>query len=120
MAKIKLVALDVDGTLVRSDLSLSPAVVLAVESLRDAGILVSINTGRSMGDWAREVGGFTAFTGIFNGTGQPSMSLPLAMSQDGMPIGVMATGRFGDEARLFRLAGQVEKAAPWTGRRPRT
>jgi len=50
MTKIKLVALDVDGTLVRSDLSLSPAVVQAVESLRDAGIVVSINTGRSMGE----------------------------------------------------------------------
>jgi Cof subfamily protein (haloacid dehalogenase superfamily) len=50
MAKIKLVALDVDGTLVRSDLSLSPSVIRAVESLRDAGILVAINTGRSMGE----------------------------------------------------------------------
>ena len=50
MTKIKLVALDVDGTLVRSDLSLSPSVIRAVESLRDAGILVSINTGRSMGE----------------------------------------------------------------------
>ena len=50
MTKIKLVALDVDGTLVRSDLSLSPAVVRAVESLRDAGIIVAINTGRSMGE----------------------------------------------------------------------
>ena len=50
MAKIKLAVLDVDGTLVRSDLSLSPAVVRAVESLRDAGILVAINTGRSMGE----------------------------------------------------------------------
>jgi len=50
MAKIKLAALDVDGTLVRSDLSLSPAVIRAVESLRDAGIIVSINTGRSMGE----------------------------------------------------------------------
>ena len=50
MANIKLVALDVDGTLVRSDLSLSPAVIRAVESLRDAGIIVSINTGRSMGE----------------------------------------------------------------------
>ena len=50
MAKIKLAALDVDGTLVRRDLSLSPAVVKAVESLRDAGIIVSINTGRSMGE----------------------------------------------------------------------
>ena len=50
MAKIKLAALDVDGTLVRGDLSLSPAVVRAVESLREAGILVSIVTGRSMGE----------------------------------------------------------------------
>ena len=52
MAKIKLAVLDVDGTLVRSDLSLSPAVIRAVESLRDAGILVSINTGRNMGELA--------------------------------------------------------------------
>ena len=50
MAKIKLAALDVDGTLVRSDLSLSPAVIRAVESLRDAGIPVAIVTGRSMGE----------------------------------------------------------------------
>lgn len=50
MTKIRLTALDVDGTLVRSDLSLSPAVVRAVESLRDAGVIVSIVTGRSMGE----------------------------------------------------------------------
>ena len=50
MANIKLAALDVDGTLVRSDLSLSPAVIRAVESLWDAGITVSIVTGRSMGE----------------------------------------------------------------------
>jgi len=50
MAKIKLAALDVDGTLVRSDLSLSPEVIRAVESLRDAGILIAIVTGRSMGE----------------------------------------------------------------------
>ena len=50
MAKIKLCALDVDGTLVRSDLSLSPAVVRAVETLRDSGIVVAIVTGRSMGE----------------------------------------------------------------------
>lgn len=50
MTKIKLAALDVDGTLVRSDLTLTPAVVQAVESLRDAGVIVSINTGRSLGE----------------------------------------------------------------------
>ena len=48
MAKIKLAALDVDGTLVRRNLSLSPAVICAVESLRDAGITVAIVTGRTM------------------------------------------------------------------------
>ena len=48
MAKIKLAALDVDGTLVRRNLSLSPAVIRAVESLRDAGITVAIVTGRTM------------------------------------------------------------------------
>ena len=45
------------------------------------------------------------------------MSLPLAMSADGLPIGVMVTGRYGEEGLLFRLAGQVERAAPWIGRR---
>lgn len=50
MAKMKLCALDVDGTLVRRDLSLSPAVVRAVESVRDAGITVAIVTGRSIGE----------------------------------------------------------------------
>ncbi len=80
---------------------------------------IGLNTGRSMAEWGREVGGFTAFPGIFNGTGQPSMSLPLAMSKDGLPMGVMVTGRYGEEALLFRLAGQLEKAAPWNARRPK-
>lgn len=80
---------------------------------------IGLNTGRTMADWGREVGAFTAFTGIYNGTGQPSMSLPLAMSADGLPIGVMATGRYGEEGLLFRLAGQLEQAAPWHTRRPK-
>lgn len=50
MAKIKLCALDVDGTLVRRDLSLSPAVIRSVESARDAGVTIAIVTGRSLGE----------------------------------------------------------------------
>ena len=50
MAYMKLAALDVDGTLVRSDLSVSPAVVAAVESLRDAGVEVAVVTGRSLAE----------------------------------------------------------------------
>lgn len=58
------------------------------------------------------------FTPPFNMTGQPSLSLPLAQSQNGLPIGMMFTGRYADEATLFRLAGQLEKEMPWKDRRP--
>jgi Asp-tRNA(Asn)/Glu-tRNA(Gln) amidotransferase A subunit family amidase len=62
---------------------------------------------------------FTPFTGLFNQTGQPSMSAPLGMSKDGLPIGVMFSARYGEEATLLRLAGQLEAAAPWGARRPK-
>jgi amidase len=58
------------------------------------------------------------FTPPFNMTGQPSLSLPLAQSAGGLPIGMMFTARYGDEATLYRLAGQLEKEMPWEGRRP--
>ena len=54
----------------------------------------------------------------FNFTGQPSLSLPLWQSAEGLPMGMMFTGRFADEATLFKLAGQLEKELPWSDRRP--
>ena len=68
--------------------------------------------------WGQDASAFTPWTGLFNVSGQPSMSMPLAMSAGGLPIGVMMTGRYGDEATLLRLAGQVERAAPWFDKRP--
>ena len=59
------------------------------------------------------------FTPPFNFTGQPSMSVPLEQSSDGLPLGMMFTGRYADEATLFRLAGQLEREQPWRDRRPR-
>jgi amidase len=58
------------------------------------------------------------FTPPFNFSGQPSLSLPLEMDAAGLPIGMMFTARFADEATLFRLAAQLEKEAPWKDRRP--
>ena len=66
----------------------------------------------------RRQGRIFPFTPPFNYSGQPSMSLPLEMSADGLPIGMMFTAKFADEATLFRLAAQLEKEAPWAARRP--
>jgi len=61
---------------------------------------------------------FIPFTPLFNATGQPAMSVPLHWNQAGLPVGMQFVGRYGDEATLFRLAGQLEQAKPWFERAP--
>jgi amidase len=67
----------------------------------------------------RRQAGVFPFTPPFNFTGQPSMSLPLCRSKTGLPVGMMFSARYGDEATLLRLAGQLEKECPWKGFTPR-
>jgi amidase len=59
---------------------------------------------------------FMPNTQAFNNTGQPAMTVPLAQSRSGLPIGIQFVARMGAEATLFSLAGQLERAAPWMGR----
>ncbi|RWE05244.1 MAG: amidase, partial [Mesorhizobium sp.] len=56
------------------------------------------------------------YTGVFNVTGQPSVSLPLAESAGGLPIGIQIVSRFGDESTLVRVARDLEEAIPWNSR----
>ena len=67
-------------------------------------------------EWAPRLMAATSFTSVFNATGQPAMSLPLATSAAGLPLGIQLVGRFGDEETLFSLAGQLEQAMPWADR----
>ncbi len=61
---------------------------------------------------------FMPWTPVFNVTGQPAMSVPLHWSPENLPVGMHFVGQFGDEATLFRLAGQLEQAQPWAGKIP--
>jgi len=54
----------------------------------------------------------------FNITGQPAISLPIAESGSGLPIGVQLVAAFGRDDRLISVGAQLEAATPWADRRP--
>ena len=60
---------------------------------------------------------YNPFTMIANVTGQPSMSVPFD-DAGGLPVGVMLTGRVGEDHVLLNLAAQIERARPWAHRLP--
>jgi amidase len=62
--------------------------------------------------------GYIPFTPLFNAAGTPAMSVPLHVGAKGLPIGMQFAAAFGDDARLFALAAQLERAAPWADRLP--
>jgi len=59
-----------------------------------------------------------SFLPVFNAGGQPAISLPLHMSDGGLPIGMQLGGPLGAEAVLLQVASQLEQALPWAGRVP--
>ncbi len=60
---------------------------------------------------------YSPFCAIFNASGQPAASLPLGWSQDGLPIGVHLAAAFGRDEQLIALCAEIERAAPWAGKR---
>jgi amidase len=60
---------------------------------------------------------FTHWPAIHNVSGQPSIALPVHVTEAGLPLGVQAAGRPGDEETLLSLAAQMEKISGWSKRR---
>ena len=89
--------------------------------MRSSGVL---SKGLNMGKFAFSSGAIEklshpvlskmAFTLLGNITGLPTMSVPLGMSKKGLPIGMQFIGRMNDEATLFSLAGELERANLFT------
>jgi amidase len=56
---------------------------------------------------------WVGFPPVLNVTGEPAISLPLAESSNGLPVGPMLSADIGREARLPGLAYELEEARPW-------
>jgi amidase len=114
-AEMNAVSRVVGEFLTRFDVLLTPTMA---EPPFPLGVLDANAPGLDGFEFVDRIFQFSPFCVDFNVTGNPAMSVPLHMSEDGLPIGVQFVGRYADEATLFRLAGQLEQAAPWAERRP--
>jgi amidase len=70
-------------------------------------------------EWTARLFRHSPFTPAFNMSGLPAMSMPLVQdAASGLPVGLQFGAGFAQESMLFRLAGQLEQAMPWIGRKP--
>ncbi|MFC8711183.1 amidase [Streptomyces sp. NPDC057197] len=70
--------------------------------------------------WIERITDLSPFTLPFNVAGTPAMSVPVTADVGtGLPVGMQFAAGYGLESRLFRLAGQLEQASPWSGRTPK-
>lgn len=120
------------GHLAVSALTVQAAAGRWAERFRDVDLVVQptitrlparIGELRNDADPAAELAAMTAFTGntiLANATGFPAISLPLGWTDDGVPIGVMLTAKWGRDDLLLAVSAQLESIAGWRHRLPRT
>lgn len=97
-----------DALMERYDVLLSPVTAGQTPVLGDFAL------DQPFESYAQKMMGSAAFTVVANVSGQPSMSVPSGLTNDGMPVGMMFTAALAREDILFSLAGQLERARPWT------
>ncbi|MFC4931504.1 amidase [Massilia sp. GCM10023247] len=105
------VTMGMESLLAKYDVILSPVTATLTP------VLGALSLDQPYETYARAAMGSAAFTIPANVGGQPSMSVPLGWSDEGLPIGMMFTARLGAEGLLFRLAAQLERERPWERRR---
>ena len=62
----------------------------------------------------RNASTYSAMTSVANMTGQPAISLPLAVGTDNLPLGIQLVAAFGREDLLLQVAREIELAHPWS------
>jgi amidase len=94
-----------------ADVVLTPMLPKAPPPVGVLGRAGAARTFNASGPWA-------AYSSLWNVTGQPALSLPAGFDDDGLPRAVQLVARPDAEATILALAGQLERARPWTARRP--
>src|SRR5215207_9992147 len=113
LAQLQALARGVIAFFAEYDMLLTPALAerpLPIGELHGCGE-------RPMEDFARSAR-FTPYTALFNVTGQPAASIPVAMGEDGLPTSVQLVAKPLGEDTLLQVLAQMEAARPWVHRRP--
>ena len=82
------------------------------------GTLEQDNPDHTTRTWLESLFDYGPFTVVFNIAGQPAISLPLAESKSGLPIGVQLVAGYGREDLLLQVSAQLAQAMPWRHRTP--
>lgn len=61
---------------------------------------------------------YTPFTSFANVCGLPAITLPVHVTEEGIPMGVQLVGRPGGERTLLALGAQLERRIAWQRRHP--
>lgn len=93
------------------DLLITPAIARPPEPLGTYDQNAPVGTHEQ---WFDRKALFPPFLALFNATGQPCVSLPVATSASGLPIGVQLVGQFGREGQLLQVARQLEEEIDWS------
>lgn len=96
----------------------SPAEEIALRVMNALGISTVVRYTGMIEKIAEKTFHWIPYPPLANITGQPAMTVPLYWTSENLPIGVMFTAPWNDEATLFQLAAQLEKAQPWFNRVP--
>ncbi|ANY19580.1 6-aminohexanoate-cyclic-dimer hydrolase [Tsuneonella dongtanensis] len=111
VADLHLVAGDALSQIGDCDVVLSPTVARAPLPLG------SLDTrADDFGAFLASVFAYAPFTSLWNGAGAPAISLPLAWSASGLPLGMQFVAHPGREDVLFALAGELERTIGWRAR----
>ncbi len=103
----------VAGFLTKYDVMLTPTLAAPPPKI---GYFDTVNT--PLEELLKRQFDHSPFTWLHNITGLPAMSVPFFWNAQDLPVGVQFAGRYADEATLYRLAGQLERAKPWREKIP--